>query len=264
MSASVPQVTRQLTKVKRTVDCHDVSEVKVGTCGFGRAQAGYAGCFPCIEIQHTFYQPPQLKTLERWRKQMPPPFEFTIKAWQLITHDARSPTYRRLKQTLSDTEKREAGYFRNSAIVYQAWEATLTAAAALEAKTILFQCPASFKQTQANMASLKEFFRAIDRKDLNLCWEPRGDWDCAVVKSICTGLDLWHVVDPFVDQSVTPGKCYFRLHGRGGWRYEYTDDELEELAVLVSKQKARYVFFNNSRMSDDALRFCQLRVGGKP
>ena len=195
---------------------------------------------------------------------MPEPFEFTIKAWQLITHDAKSPTYRRLKQNLSETEKQEAGYFRNTPIVYQAWETTVAAAEALEAKTILFQCPASFKQTQENIGRLKEFFRAINRNDLNLCWEPRGGWDRAVVKSICSSLDLWHVVDPFVERSVTLGKCYFRLHGRGGWRYEYTEDELEELAGLVSKQQARYVFFNNSKMSDDALRFCQFRVGGKP
>lgn len=231
---------------------------KVGTCGFGLAQVEYARAFACVEVQHTFYQPPQLTTLERWRRQLPPDFEFTLKAWQLITHDAKSPTYRRLKRKLSDTEKQEAGYFRSTAIVKEAWETTLASAKALSAKTILFQCPASFKQTEENIAALEKFFRSIDRACLNLCWEPRGVWDNRVVRSICDKLQLWHVVDPFVGKTMTPNRTYFRLHGRNGWRYQYEISELQELAAIVAKQKAGYVFFNNSKMNEDGLRFCKL------
>jgi uncharacterized protein YecE (DUF72 family) len=188
---------------------------------------------------------------------MPSDFEFVLKAWQLITHDARSPTYRRIKRKLSDTEKQEAGYFRNTAIVKDAWEATLASVKALEARTILFQCPASFTQTEENIANLEKFFCSINRKDLNLCWEPRGDWDNTVVRSLCTSLRLWHVVDPFAVKTVTPGKCYFRLQGRNGWRYQYEDDELKELAAALPKRKACYVFFNNRKMTEDAIRFCK-------
>ena len=231
---------------------------KVGTCGFGVSRAEYARTFLCVEVQHTFYQPPQLKTLERWRQQMPEDFEFTLKAWQLITHDAKSPTYRRVKRKLSEAEKKEAGYFRSSAIVREAWDATLAAAKALEAKTILFQCPASFNQTQENIASLEKFFSSIDRKNLKLSWEPRGDWNQPLLRSICSGLRLCHVVDPFVHKTVTPDTCYFRLHGRGGWRYQYEASELEELASYVPGAEESYVFFNNSKMTEDALRFCKL------
>lgn len=222
---------------------------KIGTCGFGLVQADYARIFKCVEVQHTFYQPPQLTTLERWRKRMPPEFEFGLTAWQLITHDAKSPTYRRLKRKLSDTEKQEAGYFRNTAIVKEAWETTLASAKALKARTLLFQCPASFKQTHENIANLERFFSSIDRQDLNVCWEARGDWDSTVVRSICTSLRLWHVVDPFVVKTVTPDQSYFRLHGRDGWRYQYEDGELEELAGALPKRKECYVFFNNSKMN---------------
>lgn len=188
---------------------------------------------------------------------MPEHFEFTLKAWQLITHDAKSPTYRRLKKKLSDAEKKEAGYFRSSAIVKEAWAATLASAKALEAKTILFQCPASFNQTQENIANLEKFFSSIAREDLKLCWEPRGDWNRALLRSICHSLQLCHVVDPFVDKTVTPDR-YFRLHGRGGWRYQYEASELEELASSVLGGGESYVFFNNSKMTEDALRFCKL------
>jgi uncharacterized protein YecE (DUF72 family) len=121
----------------------------VGTGGFGLAKDAFAQVFSCVEIQDTFYQPPQIKTLERWHKEVPAHLEFTLKAWQLITHDARSPTqlsatlkqvrhcwqlithdarsptYRRLKRTLSETEKQDAGYFRSTSLVNEAWETTL-------------------------------------------------------------------------------------------------------------------------------------------
>ncbi len=232
--------------------------MKVGTCGFGLAKEAYALAFSCVEIQHTFYQPPQIKTLVRWRDEVPANFEFTLKAWQLITHDTSSPTYRRLKRKLSETEKHQAGYFRPTAIVKEAWETTLTSARALKAKTILFQCPASFKPTEDNIANMEGFFSSIDRKDLNLCWEPRGNWEPATVRSLCSRLRLWHVVDPFVSKTETPANYYFRLHGRNGWRYQYEASELEDLAATLQKRDAGYVFFNNSKMTDDALQFLRI------
>lgn len=244
----------------------------IGTSGFGIGRAKYVELFSCVEIQHTFYQPPKISTLERWSEQAPPDFEFVLKAWQLITHDAKSPTYRRLKKQLSESEKQEAGYFRATPIVQQAWETTLACANILQAKTILFQCPASFKQTAENISNMEEFFRNLDRKQsrsrLNFCWETRGEWDPQVVKRLCDDLNLWHVVDPFQSKSVTPNRCYFRLHGRGGWRYEYDESELRELAAMLSDSSSSgtvatglaqaerpYVFFNNVRMTQDALRF---------
>ena len=253
----------------------------VGTSGFGIGRARYVQTFDCVEVQHTFYQPPKIATLERWREETPADFEFVLKAWQLITHDAKSPTYRRLRRQLSEREKQEAGYFKPTAIVNEAWENTLACATALQARTILFQCPASFKQTDENVANLERFFENIyrsvlaegrthgsaptnfvEKAEFNFCWEPRGDWDAKVVKRICDDLNLWHVVDPFQSTSVTPQKLYFRLHGKGGWRYVYDDAELRELAgrlrAIVKKRRtghAPYVFFNNVRMTEDALRF---------
>ncbi len=162
----------------------------IGTCGFGISQIGYVKFFSCVEIQQTFYQPPQLATLERWRKNAPAGFEFVIKAWQLITHGSKSPTYRRLKKNLSESELQEAGDFKSSSIVKEAWNVTLQCANTLNAKTILFQCPAGFKQTDENIANMKRFFSSIEAEKFNLCWEPRGSWDPGLVKSICIDLDL--------------------------------------------------------------------------
>jgi uncharacterized protein YecE (DUF72 family) len=234
------------------------SKIQVGTSGFRIPKVEYAELLSCVEVQQTFYQPPQLATLERWREETPLEFEYTLKAWQLITHEAKSPTYKRLKKKLTETEKQEAGYFKATPIVKEAWEVTLACARALKAETILFQCPASFKQTRENISNLEKFFSSIKRGTLNFCWEPRGDWDNRIVKSICEALELWHVVDPFVGKTVTPSRCYFRLHGRKGWRYKYEEGELEELAAMLPEGQRAYVFFNNIQMTEDALRFQEI------
>jgi uncharacterized protein YecE (DUF72 family) len=234
------------------------SKMRIGTSGFRTNKTAYAELLSCVEIQHTFYQPPQIKTLEKWRAEVPESFEFAVKAWQLITHEAKSPTYKRLKKTLTETEREEAGSFKPTAIVREAWEMTLACAKALQAKTILFQCPASFKPYTENISNLKEFFSKIKRGKLNLVWEPRGDWNDKTIKELCDELDLWHVVDPFEKTTVTPDRRYYRLHGRGGWRYKYEEDELEELAALMPKNKPSYVFFNNIYMTEDALKFKEI------
>ena len=230
--------------------------VKVGCCGFRMAMAEYVTHFPVVEVQQTFYQPPQISTLERWRAAAPDDFEFTMKAWMLITHEARSPTYRRLKRELSEEERELCGSFRSTPIVREAWEVTRACAEALRARRILFQCPASFKPTKENIRRIGKFFEAIDRSpELDLLWEPRGGWPDTTVRELCRELDLTHVVDPFAARTVTPERCYFRLHGRTGFRYVYEDDELAELYGMLPKEGTSYVLFNNVRMREDAERF---------
>jgi uncharacterized protein YecE (DUF72 family) len=233
--------------------------IKAGCCGFRQSQAEYVKRFPVVEVQQTFYQPPQVKTLERWREAAPPDFEFTIKAWQLITHAARSPTYRRLKKELTETERAEAGSFRPTAIVQAAWEVTLASAQALKATRVLFQCPSSFTPTGEHVRDLREFFKRIERpRKLACLWEPRGKWPDKLIADLCRELDLTHVVDPFAARTLTPERCYYRLHGRTGWRYQYEDDELSELITMLPSRGVSYVLFNNVRMSDDAARFQML------
>jgi len=53
----------------------------------------YLSHFRLVEVHQTLYKMPKLETALRWRKQAPSDLEFTIKAWQLITHPATSPTY---------------------------------------------------------------------------------------------------------------------------------------------------------------------------
>lgn len=228
------------------------------------AAARYRETFPVVEVQQTFYQPPAETTLQRWRREFPPPFEFTMKAWQLVTHAITSSTYRRLRRPLTERERRDVGGFRATAIVDEGWRTTLRCASLLNATAIVLQCPASFRATADNAAAMRAFFARIDRPPgVRLLWEPRGPWPDELVKALCRELELVHVVDPFVNRTVTTGTTYFRLHGITGNRHVYTDDELERLVDALPKRGGRYVMFNNMPRVGDARRFlAMLRARG--
>ena len=234
-----------------------MTSVRVGLCGAGMALTSYAQRFAVLEVQQTFYEPPREATLRRWRAAVPPAFEFTVKAWQLITHEARSSTYRRLRTSLSAEERTEVGGFRWTPVVARAWETTLDCAAILQATAILLQCPASFRPTEPAVARLREFAtRARRPPGVRLLWEPRGPWPDEVVRRLCEELDLTHAADPFLRPSLTP-MAYYRLHGVTGARHVYTDAELAQLADLVGGGPA-YVMFNNLPRAADAGRFSAL------
>jgi uncharacterized protein YecE (DUF72 family) len=84
--------------------------IKVGCCGFPCSRKRYYENFDVIEIQKTFYNPPRIETAEKWRSDAPKNFEFTLKAWQLITHPKESPTYRKAKLNLSEIRGREENF----------------------------------------------------------------------------------------------------------------------------------------------------------
>jgi uncharacterized protein YecE (DUF72 family) len=222
----------------------------------------YALHFPVVEVQNTFYDPPPDATLERWRAVTPAALEYTIKVWQLVTHAANSPTYRRMKSALS--AKQEPGYFRDSPAVEEGWQRSLHCARVLSATAMLFQCPASFTPEADNIERMRRFFERIERPQARLLWEPRGPrWlskrDLAL--SLCDDLGLVHVVDPFVVPPEPRRPVYFRLHGIGGARHSYTDEQLRALRrMLVEATPAEpaYVMFNNLPRVADAKRFALL------
>jgi uncharacterized protein YecE (DUF72 family) len=215
----------------------------------------YVRKFPLVEVQHTFYEPPADALLARWRAEVPASFEFTIKAWQVVTHESSSPTYRRLKQPLPPEHRGQVGGFRLTPPVLAGWQRTLECAAVLRATAVLLQCPKSFRPTAENVGRLQAFLAAVPRAQVRLLWEPRGEWPEQLVRELCTTFDLTHVTDPMQTETVTPEHTYYRLHGTTGLRHVHTDDELRRLRDLVRDRPSPYVLFNNLPRARDAERF---------
>jgi uncharacterized protein YecE (DUF72 family) len=233
--------------------------LNIGLCGFTMSAAEYFETFPVVEVQQTFYEPPAAATLERWRGQAPPTFEFTIKAWQIVTHAATSTTYRRLKTPLTAKQKAECGRFQWNETTRMAWDRTRACARILRATAILLQCPASFRPTAENADNMRRFCAAIERPPaMRLLWEPRGPWPDDLIAALCRELDLTHVVDPFLRKPVTAGLTYWRLHGRGSHYTSYSDAELATLVAGLPPSGDTYVMFNNIPRVGDARRFAGL------
>jgi len=237
---------------------------RIGCCGWAQAQAKYFAEFPVIEIQSTFYHPPAARVAAKWRALAPPGFEFLIKAWQLITHTPSSPTYRRLRSPVTPLESDLLGSFQDTEPVWKAWEKTREIAAAVQASVILFQCPASFRPFTQNLKNFSTFFEKLGPQTSRLAWEPRGDWPPELIDDLCVEYNLIHCVDPFVSQSEYGDPIYWRLHGKGGYSYRYTDQDLQELHGMIARTRRAqpaYVLFNNMSMRDDAKRFEKILAG---
>jgi uncharacterized protein YecE (DUF72 family) len=233
------------------------SQVRVGCCGFATAQEKYFRAFSCVEIDSSFYQLPKVATAARWRATAPPEFEFALKAWQVITHRASSPTYKRTR--LDPRDREYCGHFGFNPTIRWAWAETFAVAKTLDAKLVLFQCPASFRPIKENIANLRRFFERAKRGKFHMGWEPRGEWDAALIASLCRELDLIPVLDPLKSEPVAAGKIrYFRLHGTTGPRHRFANDELHRLRGICAGRLPTYCLFNNVAMTDDARRFTQM------
>jgi uncharacterized protein YecE (DUF72 family) len=222
------------------------------------ALSRYVREFSMLEVQQTFYEPPTEQLLRKWRSAVPTGFEFTMKAWQVVTHEANSPTYRRLKHPLPPESRSEVGGFRLTDPVLRGWDRTLQCARILDSSAVLLQCPKSFTPTAEHVARMRAFLTTVQRPQSQLIWEPRGEWPDALLAELCRDLQLVHAVDPMQRDTVTPDQTYFRLHGTSGSRHVHTGEELRRLRDLVDGRRSAYVLFNNLPRVGDAERFLDM------
>jgi len=236
----------------------DASRVRVGCCGFPIARAEYGKNFRVTEIQQTFFDPPPRDTLRVWRKQAPSDFEFVVRAWQLITHDATSPTYAKLRRHLTALDLKQAGGFRTTPIVLDAWKTMREILDILGADKVLFQTPETFYPGPDSRDRMRRFFATIERAGVLCLWDPRGMWPDEEIAEVCEDAELLHVVDPFERPSLTCGMQYWRILGFEGFRHRFEDAELRELCECIPPDEDTYTLFANASMLDDAIRMRNL------
>jgi len=243
---------------------------RVGCCGFPKSRKAYYERFDVVELQQTFYRLPKLETVERWRKEAPRGFTFTIKAWQVITHPPSSPTWRKAGIEASLKGRLDCyGDLKPTNENLEAWNRVLEVARVLGPTIVVFQTPPSFGYSEENYEHVIEFFGRIKRDGFRIAWEPRGTWldNLDAVRSICERRDVIHAVDVFKTEPAHVGDVvYIRLHGIGrgyvNYSYKYTQDDLLQLLRYLDRLlethggvREVYVLFNNKFMWEDASRF---------
>ncbi|HYA54182.1 MAG TPA: DUF72 domain-containing protein [Thermoplasmata archaeon] len=201
----------------------------------------YAGMFPIVEVNSTFYRLPPPSVAASWVKRTPAGFRFAAKFPQTITHDLR----------LVRTEEELARFL---AVLKPIRDAGKFAAA-------LLQLPPSlpFEPT-----TVRRFYETLPR-DLPVAVEFRErSWLTAESVGLLREFGLAYVtVDgPHlpIALEVTAPFAYIRWHGHGNplwYDYTYSNAEITEwvprVQAVTDRVATLYGFFNNHFRGDAAV-----------
>ena len=185
----------------------------------------YAGKFPTVEINYTFYRMPTPKLIAGWRAQVPPTFRFTLKAPKRITHDKRL----------------------RAAEVAESLNGFITAAAELgpQMAALLFQLPPNFKK---DLVLLNEFLSLLPPKTTaafefrNASWLEDDVFDALRARNLALCIaDSETRETPLVQ---TADYAYFRLRDEG-----YGEADIakwtETAARMAATVKDVFVYFKH-------------------
>jgi len=239
--------------------------IKVGCCGFSVSKKKYFENLKVVEVQQTFYKILDEKTLKNWREEAPKDFEFVIKAFQGITHNIKSPTWKKSGMSKEELKRIEkyVGELKWNKITSEYWNKMINYSKILNSKIILIQLPSSFKDEEENVKRAKEFFENAKEKNIRIAVELRG-WKEKNKENICKEFDLIDVVDLNVSEpSYYKDIVYSRLHGKyeGNkiiYKHDYSKEELKKIKEKAKKYKECYIMFNNVFMFKNALEFLNL------
>lgn len=243
-----------------------------GARGFqpGNELAYYAEHFDTVEVNSTFYRPPQAAFARRWVQQTPDTFRFSVKLYQAFTHPGMRGRGTPPVRGASPIPQPAAADF----------DAFLAGVEPLRTSgkmgMLLVQFPAAFHRTGeseaylgALMSSFRDFPLAVELRHRS--WsdattqtaELLGEFDATWVQIDEPKFRFSIRQDP--KQAGTSG-YYLRLHGRNAanwWKHDSPDDrynylysagELRQFADAVKaagagtaegREKKAYVYLNN-------------------
>jgi len=228
--------------------------IKSGPNDFCMAHIKCFKTYEVLEVQKSFFQLPLEKTARKWRKNALKNFEFIPHAWQVITHDISSYTYKKMRRKIPYRERQRCGFFKPTDTVFKAWEETKKIAQILRACYVLFRTPETFNENRKNIENMNRFFGQIDRGGITPIWDNSGKWEDRTVREICKNNKIIHAVDPFKSKQLYGDISYFRLKGLKGRKYQFTFEDYKKIKKFCSK-KTNYVMFCNSNRKNDCLEF---------
>lgn len=216
----------------------------------------YSQFFNTVEVNSSFYRPPNPGFAENWVKRTPKDFLFTVKLWQKFTHPQM---YREATGQVAAISSDDTDLFNRSI-------APLAEAGKLGA--LLAQFPPSFKNDDYGRQILSAVIKTFRQYRLAVELRHRSWSDDTGTAGLLQEHNVsWVQIDEpkfsssvAADTPVTADTAYFRFHGRNRenwWRgdsetrykYLYSPDEMAELSNYVreaaGKTRLLFAFFNN-------------------
>jgi len=214
-----------------------------------RSLAAYSRLFNFVEVNSTFYQLPNLKTVESWGRQVPPDFEFSVRCNKGVTHTYQFQPTEQAYKTLCDV---------------------VAICKTLNAQILHMQTPTTFQPSKESARLLDSFISSVDMQDVRIALEVRGsnqalstDFTTVMQKhNMIHSIDLSNDEEPAYKSDI----LYTRLFGKGTHNiYQPTDQELVKIDKRASTgtHKKAVVSFHFVRMYQDARRLKQYKETGK-
>ena len=196
------------------------TRVHIGSKELRGELAAYAKRFDLLEVRGmdapNLRLAPSAATLRRWRKAVPPQFEFAVVA---------GPNVGKLKPTEAfETEL----------------EAMLGAVNTLESRLLVVPTPPDVTPSKLWRDRLAKLLDRLPRDASTVVWEPSGLWEHedAAVQAKQWGVVL--SVDPSRDIVPVGPVAFARLRALGGTR-AYSTAALEKIAVAIGDRRDAYV-----------------------
>jgi uncharacterized protein YecE (DUF72 family) len=216
----------------------------------------YGQFFNTVEINSSFYRPPNPEYVSRWAAQVPRDFLFTVKLWQKFTHprlfEASTGEVASISQADVDNFRRSLEPLVNSG----------------KLGALLAQFPPSFKNDDFSRQILMAVIRTFGQYRLAVELRHRSWSDDETTAGLLREYNVaWVQIDePQFAASVarelplTASTGYFRFHGRNAemwwrgnnetrYRYLYSQTEIQELASRVKsvseQAEMTFALFNN-------------------
>lgn len=193
----------------------------------------YSRTFDSCELNGCFYRLPTVKTVERWRDEVPDEFRFCPKMSRFLTH------IKRLKEAEEPLDR-----------FFSVFEPLYT-----KLGPVLIQLPATLKFDPA-LAS--DFFKNLRHyKQYKFAFEPRHEsWFCGDSITLLEENNIAFVISDngghfAFTEFVTARDVYIRFHGPGKlFDSSYSEDALRRYAGLMLKWSKQgltcWAFFNNT------------------
>jgi uncharacterized protein YecE (DUF72 family) len=216
----------------------------------------YAQFFNTVEINSSFYRPPNPGYVYNWARRVPEDFLFAVKLWQKFTHPKM---YREATGEEAVISQKDVDLFRQSLEPLAGYG---------KLGALLAQFPPSFKNDGFGQQILGAVVRTFHEYRLAVELRHRSWSDDENTAGVLKENNVaWVQIDEPKFQSsvatevpVTADMAYFRFHGRNAemwwrgdsetrYRYLYSGSEISGLAEKVNAASGQtslsFVFFNN-------------------
>lgn len=241
--------------------------------------AHYAAQFPLVEVDSSYYTPPNERNSALWAARTPPEFTFNVKAFSLLTQHPTRPAalYKDLRP---DTDKKNV-YLADlePKVVDSVWDRFLSALGPLQDAgklgVLLFQFPQWFpigKRNKAYLLECRERCASVSPA-MSICVEFRSaTWmtpenqretldflTSYAIPYVCVDMPQGHSSSIPPVLAATAALAVVRFHGHSEkWTsrdiyerfgYRYSDEELAEwapkIAALAQTAQTTHVLMNN-------------------